>query len=517
MDLFTETDVQRLIDYIKANYDPKLPLILWLDLFCGFGGIAEGYKKIPNNFIVAAVNHDRKAIEINKLNHKNTIHYIEDVRDWRVIWKLESLFDQLREVFPNALIGVHASLECTFFSPAKGGDSREEDSRTLGYHLEKYLSFKPDYITIENVPAFRKWGPVYHVSKEEDGKTLWKYNKGNKIYWSENPHEKKYKPFTLPIKERESEDYNKWKAIFKTHGYRYDYRISNAADFGEFTRRIRYFAIFAIGKLPITFPEQTHISKEKHYLKPHLKVHNAVREKLNLKDVGVSIFGLNKLRKYYSSKTISRVLGGGKKFNGHHYFTSCYNGASQNGQGVHSINQPINTITTKDRFCLHHIQYAYGKPTYSKITEPLQTITTVPKPELVTTWLFDTQFKNFGSSIDRPCPTIIARQDKKPLYIVNALEENNIDQSIAVEGDCQARKELRQFMRENGIRDITIRQLYDYELAAAQGFPDTYILDEKSSTRSKKFIGNSVCPGHAKANSGALYSGLIEHILKEAA
>lgn len=512
IDLFTETDVDRLVKHIKDNYNPELPLLLWVDLFCGFGGIAEGYKKTQNNFIVAGVNHDRKAVEINMLNHPNSIPYIEDVRDWGVIWKLESLIAQLRVVFPSALVGVHASLECTFFSPAKGGDSRDEDSRTLGYHLEKYLSLKPDYITVENVPAFRKWGPVYHVSKKENGKTLWKYNKKGRIYWSENPKHKVYKPFTLPIKERECEDYEKWKAIFKSKGFKYDYRISNAADFGEYTRRIRYFSVFAKGSLPITFPDQTHIAKEKHYLKPHLKIHNAVREKLNLKDVGVSVFGLNKQGKYYSSKTVSRVLGGCKKFNKQDNFTSCYYGASQNGQGVHGIDQPINTITTKDRFCLHHIQYAYGKPTYSDITEPLQTITTVPKPELVTTWLFDTQFGNMGASIDRPCPTIIARQDKKPLYIVNALEQNKIDQSIAVEGDCQARKELRQFMRENGIFDVTIRQLYAYELAAAQGFPETYILDQKSSTRSKKFIGNSVCPGHAKANSDALYGGIVEYL-----
>ena len=511
IDLFTEQDVPRLIRYIKANYNPNLPLVLWIDLFCGFGGIAEGYKKTPNSFIVGAVNHDKRAIEINKLNHPHTIHYEEDIRDWRVIWKLQSLVEQLRKEFPNALIGVHASLECTFFSPANGGNSREEDSRTLGYHLEKYLPLDPDYITIENVPAFRKWGPVYHVSKKVKGITLWKYKMKGRVLWSENPNEKECKRFTLPIKERESEDYNKWKKIFKSHGFRYDYKISNAADFGEYTRRIRYFAVFAKGNLPINFPEQTHIAKEKHYLKPHLKIHNAVREKLNLKDVGVSIFGLNGNGNYYASKTVSRVLGGVKKLKGKEHFVSCYYGASQNGQGVHTIEEPLRTVTTKDAFCVHHVQYAYGNPTYSKITEPLQAITTVPKPEVVFTWLFDTQFNNLGSSIDRSCPTIIARQDKKPLYIANALIQNNIDQSIPQKGDCKARKELRQYMRENGIRDITIRQLYDYELAAAQGFPDTYILDEKSTTRSKKYIGNSVCPGHAKANSDALYNGILEY------
>lgn len=71
-------------------------------------------------------------------------------------------------------------------------------------------------------------------------------------------------------------------------------------------------------------------------------------------------------------------------------------------------------------------------------------------------------------------------------------------------------------MREHGITDIKIRSLHDYELARIQGFPESYILDEKSITRSKKFIGNSVCPGQAEANNNALYNGIKKHMLKEA-
>jgi len=510
--MVSEKEFQELVDHIRKNYNPLLPLILWIDLFCGFGGVAEGYERILNNFIIAGVNHDPNAVNLNRINHPKSITYTEDVRDWRVIKKLEYLVNKLRAEFPEAMIGIHASLECTFFSPAKGGDSRDEDSRTLGYHLEKYLPINPDYITIENVPAFRKWGPVYHVSKEENGEKFWKYNKKGRVFWSTSKNYKDAKPFTLPIKERECEDYNKWKSIFISNGFKYDYRIANAADFGCPTKRIRYFAVFAMGDLPICFPEQTHISKEKHHLRPDLKVHNSVKEHLDLDDVGVSIFGLNKLGKKYSSKTISRVLGGGEKFKGEKMFISSYYGNSQNGQGIHSIESPLNTIRTKDTFCFHYVQYAYGNPTYSSLTEPLQTITTVPKAEFVTVWIFDTQFKNLGSSINKPCPTIIARQDKKPLYIANATSTNSIDQSIDHPDDCEARRELRAFMRRNNIKDITIRQFYARELAGAQGFPKTYKLDGKSTTRSKKYIGNSVCPGHAEANNSALNKGLIKFL-----
>lgn len=516
MDLFTEIDVDRLIKHIYNKYDASMPLVLWVDLFCGFGGVAEGYKKTKNNFIVAAVNHDARAIEINIKNHPNTIHYVEDVRDWQVIWKIASLIKQLKEEFPEAIIGLHASLECTFFSIAKGGESRDEDSRTLGYHLEKYLQFSPDIITIENVKEFLKWGPVYHVFRDKDGVREWKYKEGSKIYWLDTPNNKLYPKFTLPVKEKESEDYNKWKNIFTANGYDYDYRILNAADFGEHTRRVRYFGVFTTNNLPICFPEPTHVSSDKAHLFPKLKPHKPVYEKLNLNDVGASVFGLTKQNKVYSPKTITRVLGGLKKFKNEGYFLSSYYGTSQNGQGTYSVTEPLNTITTKDRFSLHHIQYAYSNAMYSRIDQPLGTITTVPKAELITTsWLFDTQFKNTGSSINRPCPTIIARQDKKPLYLATATRVKQIDNSAPKKGDSKEVLELKEYMRENRITDITIRSLYDYELAIIQGFPTTYILD-KSSTRSKKFIGNSVCPNQALANSNALYSGIVESKLKQA-
>lgn len=510
MNLFTEHNFQKVVDHITENYNPNLPLVLWIDLFCGFGGVAEGYKQVENNFIVAAVNHDDKAIEINMLNHPNTLHHTEDVTDWAVIWKIESLVEKLKEIFPQALIGLHASLECTFFSVAKGGESRDEDSRTLGYHLEKYLAFVPDIITIENVKEFLKWGPVYHVSKTENGKTLFKYKEKNKVYWLEDANHKTLPKFTLPIKERESEDYNKWKKIFTDFGYEYDYRTLNAADFGAFTRRIRYFGTFTLNNIPIEWPKQTHADKKN--MKPGLKPWNPVYKKLNLTDIGVSLFGLTKLNKPYSENTFDRVFGGLKKYKNEGYFLSTYYGASKNGQGVYSINDPINTIPCNDRFAIHHIQYTYSNAMWSKMEDPLNTTTQVPKAELITSiWLFDTQFKNTGSSLNGSCPTIIARQDKKPLSIASAVRKDKVDNSIPKEGDSERVLELKAYMREHGIKDIKIRGLYDYELAAAQGFKPYYILDESSSTRSKKFIGNSVCPDQAEANAQALFGGVVNY------
>jgi DNA (cytosine-5)-methyltransferase 1 len=37
------------------------------------------------------------------------------------------------------MIMLHASLECTNFSKAKGGQPRDADSRTLAEHLFRYI------------------------------------------------------------------------------------------------------------------------------------------------------------------------------------------------------------------------------------------------------------------------------------------------------------------------------------------------------------------------------------------
>lgn len=52
--------------------------------------------------------------------------------------------------------------------------------------------------------------------------------------------------------------YQKWVRNVKKYGYNFEHRILNAADFGAYTTRKRFFAIFAKKSLPIVFPEPTH-------------------------------------------------------------------------------------------------------------------------------------------------------------------------------------------------------------------------------------------------------------------
>lgn len=98
---------------------------LYIDLFCGAGGTSSGveYAKLDGRKcaeVVACVNHDTNAIRSHKANHPHTLHFIEDIRTLELSPMVKHL-DKKRRQFPKAKVVLWASLECTNFSKAKGG------------------------------------------------------------------------------------------------------------------------------------------------------------------------------------------------------------------------------------------------------------------------------------------------------------------------------------------------------------------------------------------------------------
>ena len=109
-------------------------------------------------------------------------------------------------LYSDAHLVLWASLECTNFSKAKGGQPRDADSRTLAEHLFRYIeTINPDYIQIENVEEFMSWGDM-----DENGK---------------------------PISMDKGRLYQRWVRNVRKYGYNFDFRILNAADYGAYTTR----------------------------------------------------------------------------------------------------------------------------------------------------------------------------------------------------------------------------------------------------------------------------------------
>lgn len=333
---------------------------LFIDLFCGAGGTSSGiYKAMLGDEmiaeVVACVNHDKNAIMSHKANFPNALHMTEDIRTVALAPIIEALMlrkEQLEALGYKVLVHLWASLECTNFSRAKGGESRDADSRTLAEHLFRYIdSLKPDYIWIENVQEFMEWGPLCEKELELDLKKdihfphcplkIVKDKKGKRKTISFNP-------VMIPVKERLAEFYNAWIENIKACGYNHEYRILNSADFGERTSRKRYFGQFVSNELPLKWPKPTHSKNpERTLFGQPLPKWKAVKECLDFDNEGQSIFTR---KKDLSKKTLQRIyaglikyIAGGKES----FLTKMY--SSHNNTKVNAgadIDKPSPTITT---------------------------------------------------------------------------------------------------------------------------------------------------------------------------
>ncbi|MGB8704518.1 MAG: DNA cytosine methyltransferase, partial [Gillisia sp.] len=184
---------------------------------------------------------------------------------------------------------------------------------------------------------------------------------------------------------------------------------------------------------------------------------------------------------------------------------------------AHDLNGPAPTIVTKDKFArvaANFIDQQYGNSKPSGLHKPLGTITQNPKYAFVEAYnfLMNPQFGNVGNDIEKPAPTVIARQDKKPLGLIVCERGNGFVIPIYKE-DTHTMVKIKQFMAYFGIVDIKMRMLEVEELLRIQGFPEGYKL-VGNQTDKKKFIGNSVEVTTAKAIFEAHHNALEKYFEK---
>ena len=553
-----------------------------IDLFCGAGGLSEGVEEARLNGnrcakVVCCVNHDKNAILSHDANIPDALHFIEDIRTLKLS-PINTIVERIRELYPDSMIMLHASLECTNFSKAKGGQPRDADSRTLAEHLFRYIDvIDPDYIQIENVEEFMSWGDM-----DEKGK---------------------------PISMDKGRLYQKWVRNVKKYGYNFEHRILNAADFGAYTTRKRFFGIFAKKSLPIVFPEPTHCKGGRQDMFSRLEKWKPVKDVLDFSDEGTTIFR----EKPLAEKTLERIYNGlikfvaggkdaflvkynsmnrtgkynapgidepcpvvttqnrlgvaqvcflSKQFSGHpesknvsveepagtitcrdhHAFVSAHYGNGFN----RSVNEPSATVTTKDRLSLvtpRFIANEYsGGGQHTSIDNICPAILTNPKQKLITCkpWIMNTSFSNIGSNIEEPAQTITA--NRKWHYLMNPQFNSaggSVDNpcftliarmdkmppylvatesgQIAIEiydNDSPMTVKIKEFMALYGIVDIKMRMLRIPELKRIMGFPEDYVLVGTQADQ-KKFIGNAVEVTQAKKNAEALCAKLRDLRLKK--
>ena len=136
---------------------------LIIDCFAGGGGASVGIEMALGRSVDIAINHDPQAILMHKTNHFKTLHLTEDIFE----------VDLKKYVKDKRVALMWASPDCTSHSKAKGGQPRNQGLRILPWAVYKHAkAILPDVIIMENVEEIQQWGPLDengHPIKERMG------------------------------------------------------------------------------------------------------------------------------------------------------------------------------------------------------------------------------------------------------------------------------------------------------------------------------------------------------------
>lgn len=431
-----------------------------IDLFCGTGGTSLGVEMALGHGPEAAVNHWPYAIQIHAKNHPATLHFQEDV------FAVDP-WEAARGKRVDLLVG---SPDCTHFSVAKGAAPRDSGRRSLAEVFIRWArEIRPRVIILENVREFQDWGPL-----DDSGR---------------------------PIQARKGEDFRRWVGQLEAEGYRVEWRLLRACDFGAPTSRLRLFLVARCDGQAIRWPEPTHGG-------PGQPPWRTAAECIDWSIPCPSIFDRPRP---LAEATLKRIAAGIGKYvlNNPRPFLLCLS----HGGRLEPIDEPLRTVTAGpaggDRALVAPslIQMGYGErqgeaPRVLDLGRPLGTVVSGGnKFGLVAAFLAKHYTGATGSDLRTPIGTVTAvdHHSLVTAFIQKYYGSDGQNQPVDRPLDTATVKARFGLVTvkiggENwALYDIGMRMLQPRELARAQGFPDSYIL-EGSKADQIAGIGNSVVP-----------------------
>ena len=502
-----------------------------VDGFCGGGGWSTGFEFAIGRPVDIGINHDKYAIAMHKKNHPFTEHYNENIFE----------VDPYKATKGRPVGWAHFSPDCTHFSRAKGGTPVKKSIRGLAWVVTKWAgTVHPRIISMENVPEFMSWGSLCRIYRM-DGTLA---EKGTYVPYSEQQ--------LVPNKKKQGKTFKRFINVMKSFGYKCEWKILTASDYGAPTIRKRLFIIFRNDGKSIIFPNPTHGNPESEEVKSGklLPWHTAA-ECINWDLECPSIF---ERKKPLAENTLRRIAKGIQKFviENPNPFIIQVNHGGDNFRGQ-EVDKPMPTITAKHGFGVvaptliqYHGEQSKNEVRGQILEKPLQTVDTANRYGLVTAFMskyFGGNYQGCGSSVDEPLHTITA-VDHNALAAVHITQFNNhcigqkVDEPLKTitcgEGHFG---EVRAFLikyysGESGqkvneplhtirtkdcfglvtikgvdyaIVDIGLRMLTPRELYNAQGFPTDYEIEtdcygnKYPKTKQVARCGNSVPPPFATA------------------
>jgi DNA (cytosine-5)-methyltransferase 1 len=462
------------------------------DMFCGAGGSTTGIKQAVENLNrrcrVVAINHWNIAIETHFANNSDVEHICASVEQ----------LDPTKVVPGRTLDLLWASPSCTHHSTARGGRPRCEQQRAPAWIILHWLeNLRVKRLVIENVPEFQNWGPL-----DDEGSI---------------------------IKAAKGETFQAFIAGIRSLGYSVDWRVLNAADYGDPTVRRRLFiqAIRGAGRA-ITWPEPTHTSNKEDGRQGWIPA----REIIDWSIHGESIF---RRKKPLAPATLRRIEHGIGRF--WQPYAEPFLVMLRGTGTSRSVDKPLPAITAQGKhmglvtpFLINN----YGQSKSASIDDPLPTITgSSPKAALIEPFITrfhggrDSEKRNH--SIDDPIPVIDtsnrygivepfitaighssardrSRSIDEPLSTIVSKAEHCLIEPFLVKyygtggavpvniplGTISTKEHYGLVEPgEDFLLDIRFRMLQPHEEAAAMSFPKDYVFRGTKGDIQKQ-IGNAV-------------------------
>lgn len=523
------------------GYQDSLLRELIVELFSGGGGSGIGASQATGRPVDIAVNHDPDAIAMHIVNHPFTKHYQEDV-----------FAVDPEEATGGRPVGLlWASPDCKHFSKAKGGTPVDKKIRGLSWVILRWAmsSVAPRCLFMENVEEIQTWGPLIEVDgkKRPDPARAGETFKGFIAMLTDGIS--KDHPAFLEACEflKISPDSVQANKLIKGLGYKAEWKILKACDYGVPTIRKRFYMIARRDGLPIVWAKATHGKSE------GLKPYRTAADCVNWSIPCPSIFGRKKELAVNTQRRIARgldkfVIKNPQPFIMQMNFENApqdvsdplstitavnkhflvetkvqpYIMCNNTNNTQHSMEEPVPTITTGNRNFLmaaNIVHYYGGADHASSPNSPLPTVTTLPRHYLVENHICVLRNNMDCRSMRDPISTITAHAGHEAIISTYI---QKLDSTQDLKNWPKVRKLLNEYAGYNiaedeiliieidgvqhFIADIGMRMLKAEELKRAQGFPEDYIINiepyiGKKYSEAKQIarLGNAVCPPVAEA------------------
>jgi DNA (cytosine-5)-methyltransferase 1 len=331
---------------------------------------------------------------------------------------------------------------------------------------------------VENVPEFAEWGPLGDDDR--------------------------------PVKGQQGRTFFAWVESLRSLGYQVDWRELCAADYGDPTTRRRLFVQAVRGDRRIVWPEPTHARPgDADLFNDTMPRWRAARDIIDWDCQGQSIYAR---KRPLAPNTMARIWEGLKRFG----ITPSVI-VMENGSRVHSVNEPLRTITTAKGGAMGLVEPflvtmrgtdpSQIRGSSQGIDAPIKTVSAGGGHHaLIEPCLLPQQSDGRLRPVSEPVPTVAAagaialvepflveyygtggsRPVSEPMPTATTRARFGLVQpEVVVEG--------RRYRL-----DIRFRMLKPSELASAQGFPADYKFTG-TKTEQVKQIGNAVPCGFSRA------------------